>query len=202
MVFPFNILFYCCLRTRTDDGTVQDETSRLIPVLIDQPVHSPQSDHNPDQQRVQERLGHIVRNTQGKMVNVSARLPFNLNNQNLSPRSLNQSSSRSQSKGSEAGSAHPTDEITGLKSGGNGHRRGYPNPSPSPGSDTEYSEIGAGRRPMLDVRLVTDTNPVGDHSGMMNSRGRQSTRANEDDSDAIPPAEEGPKVGAHSDIAT
>jgi hypothetical protein len=79
MVSLFSVLLCsCCSRPRPErkDGE-PDETSRLIPVLID-PSPSSTSPHI-DQQVVQERLGNIVRNTRGKMVNVTA--PSNVQHQ-------------------------------------------------------------------------------------------------------------------------
>jgi hypothetical protein len=81
MVSLFTVLCSCCSRPRLGGRDNEpDETSRLIPVLIDPSPNStsPQPDHI-DQQVVQERLGNIVRNTRGKMVNVTA--PSNVQHQ-------------------------------------------------------------------------------------------------------------------------
>jgi len=70
---------FCCLRPRSlAPSDEPDENSRLIPASDDVP---PAARHViVDQQRMKERLGVIVRAKEGKMVNVNAPLPFNLNN--------------------------------------------------------------------------------------------------------------------------
>jgi hypothetical protein len=88
MISIFRLLYSCCIRP--DDHTATpDETSRLIPVVIDHLPNAASPDPE-NQQRIQERLGDIVRSTQGKMVDVAAQSPFNLHNQNTSPQSLDQ----------------------------------------------------------------------------------------------------------------
>ncbi|KAH9026684.1 hypothetical protein EDB83DRAFT_2526613 [Lactarius deliciosus] len=69
---------FCCLRPRSSSSDEPNENSRLIPASEDVP---PAARHVIiDQQRMKERLGVIVRAKEGKMVNVNAPVPFNLNN--------------------------------------------------------------------------------------------------------------------------
>ncbi|KAH9025652.1 hypothetical protein EDB84DRAFT_365723 [Lactarius hengduanensis] len=69
---------FCCLRPRSSSSDDPNENSRLIPASEDVP---PAARHVIiDQQRMKERLGVIVRAKEGKMVNVNAPVPFNLNN--------------------------------------------------------------------------------------------------------------------------
>src|SRR4051794_33175999 len=99
MAALFHILFSCCFRSDPSERVGDpDETSHLIPVLIDpSPDPSANPGHASDQQKTRERFGNIVHSTQSNMVNVTAHLPFNLHNSKLYPRSLDPSSSRSQS---------------------------------------------------------------------------------------------------------
>ncbi|KAF8196420.1 hypothetical protein BJ912DRAFT_1040048 [Pholiota molesta] len=81
-------LFSCCCHRRqpsSDDVNTPDERSHLIPATSEDLI-SPTSLGLPrtyvdDNQRMKERMSDIVRAKEGKMVNVNARLPFNLHNQ-------------------------------------------------------------------------------------------------------------------------
>ncbi|KAF7334679.1 hypothetical protein MVEN_02298500 [Mycena venus] len=71
-------LFCCCARPRVEDDptVIPTETTHLISGAAGLP-----SPHLPetmaiDRQRLQERMGTIVRSKEGKMVNVNARTPF------------------------------------------------------------------------------------------------------------------------------
>lgn len=67
----------CCCYSRKPESSISDERARLlqfqIPTTPSQPVHVEESSYR-------ERMGTIVRTMEGKMVNVSSRLPFNLHN--------------------------------------------------------------------------------------------------------------------------
>ncbi|KAI0283221.1 hypothetical protein BC826DRAFT_228756 [Russula brevipes] len=92
----FFSLLFCCLRPRRHFlPNEPDENTPLIPasddvqcVASDYPIlyltdvspSRPAARHIVDPQRMKERLGVIVRAKEGKMVNVNAPLPFNLNN--------------------------------------------------------------------------------------------------------------------------
>jgi len=183
MVSLFQLLFSCCLRPHSKNKHPQlpDETSRLIPVLMDPSPHSTSQTHPhiDDPQKIQERLGGIVRSTQGKMVNVTAHLPFNLHNQKLAPRSLDPSSSRSQSSN---GYGYPYDGRRASRGPGGVYVRRQPSAgaSESPGPSSDYSEDGVARKPLLEVRLVTDAEAAaertGDSSGASSRRGRKRAR--------------------------
>ncbi|KAJ3569164.1 hypothetical protein NP233_g5232 [Leucocoprinus birnbaumii] len=92
----------CCCGTRKSDS---DERARLlqfqIPTTPSQPIQAHESNY-------QQRMGTIVRNMEGKMVNVSSRLPFNLHNRVIHD-SMG-SRSRSQSPGYNASEEYPTDD--------------------------------------------------------------------------------------------
>jgi len=120
MASIFALVFSCCMRGHPQDPTVIDETSRLIPTSTDPSNEQPRVvvvDH----QKLKDRLGNIVRSKEGKMVNVSAQIPFNLHNQTLNPR-FHPSTSRSASLSTT--SAYPThnDHIS------NAHRPGLSTP--------------------------------------------------------------------------
>ncbi|KAJ6630480.1 hypothetical protein B0H10DRAFT_1984688 [Mycena sp. CBHHK59/15] len=89
----FARLFSCCIRSRTPDDestVIPNETSRLIPASA-----GPSSPGLPDaivvdHQKLNDKLGTIVRSKEGKMVNVSSRAPFTLHSAStpVSPTSL------------------------------------------------------------------------------------------------------------------
>jgi len=67
----FETVFGCCLRQRhLQEHDPIDETTRLLPPTIDPPVTIYTEVEPPDQQYVKERMGHIVRAKQSKMVNI------------------------------------------------------------------------------------------------------------------------------------
>ncbi|KDR84495.1 hypothetical protein GALMADRAFT_237385 [Galerina marginata CBS 339.88] len=74
-----NILCFCC-RNKDEIDDPYNESSHLIPQTVEPPViysNVVLVDHK----KLQERLGHIVRAKEGKMVNVASHIPFNLHNQ-------------------------------------------------------------------------------------------------------------------------
>ncbi|KAJ7681749.1 hypothetical protein B0H17DRAFT_1075561 [Mycena rosella] len=75
-------LFCCCgHRTAPSDENEVDETTHLIPSNLDSTPTVVFTDH----QRIQERLGVIVRAKERKMVNVNSQIPFNLHNRVITP---------------------------------------------------------------------------------------------------------------------
>ncbi|KAF9445695.1 hypothetical protein P691DRAFT_805278 [Macrolepiota fuliginosa MF-IS2] len=83
----------CCLPKKRS-RTHPDERTYLIPTEPQQPNVDDETTRR--QRALQDRLTRIVRAKEGKMVNLHARLPFNLHNRSLSAR-LDPSSSRSAS---------------------------------------------------------------------------------------------------------
>ncbi|KAF9445214.1 hypothetical protein P691DRAFT_282509 [Macrolepiota fuliginosa MF-IS2] len=76
-MLPFLYHVFCCCRPRGPDVGNIDEHERLlqfqIPTTPSQPIQ-------PKDLEYRHRMGMIVRTMEGKMVNVSSRLPFNLHN--------------------------------------------------------------------------------------------------------------------------
>ncbi|TFK74508.1 hypothetical protein BDN72DRAFT_893183 [Pluteus cervinus] len=80
MVFDMLRSIFCGCFGKSKESSHQDvidETSRLIPQILEPPSPHPSLYK---QQRLQERLDTIVRSKEGKMVNVNSPLPFNLHN--------------------------------------------------------------------------------------------------------------------------
>ncbi|KAF8967538.1 hypothetical protein BDZ97DRAFT_1803853 [Flammula alnicola] len=87
-------LLCCCRREQPEIDGSYDENSRLIPQTVEPPAIYPNVvlvDH----QKLQERLGLIVRAKEGKMVNVASQIPFNLHNQVIPVENSKHSNSRS-----------------------------------------------------------------------------------------------------------
>jgi len=89
-------IFFCCCQESDDAQDQFNESSHLIP---SQSVDSSVIYSNTvvlDHRKLQERLGHIVRTKESKMVNVASQVPFNLHNKVLPPeRSYSRSDSGS-----------------------------------------------------------------------------------------------------------
>ncbi|KAI9455243.1 hypothetical protein BJY52DRAFT_1188468 [Lactarius psammicola] len=164
---------FCCLRPRSLASSDEpNENSRLIPASEDVP---PAARHVIiDQQRMKERLGVIVRAKEGKMVNVNASLPFNLNNNtthrphhhHAQPQPPQQQQSRLDRVRARASSPQPsfdTERQSVLSSAS-------ASASPSQEIDEETT-----RRPALNVRIV--------RPGSALARGRPITR------DVVPSSE-------------
>ncbi|GLB44962.1 hypothetical protein LshimejAT787_1900400 [Lyophyllum shimeji] len=87
----FLLRVFCCLGKRPRDRTIPDDRTRLIPASTvdgetltgDAPGANARAAF--DHVIFKERLGSIVRSKEGKMVNVTSPLPFNLHNK---PRAL------------------------------------------------------------------------------------------------------------------
>ncbi|VDC04999.1 unnamed protein product [Peniophora sp. CBMAI 1063] len=84
-----SILCCCGPREREDASDEPDENTRLI-VPVDEPI--PQPRHAVDSERMKERLGHIVRSKEGKMVSLQGSTSF--------------AGTRSASRVSDAGEEH------------------------------------------------------------------------------------------------
>ncbi|KAF8641282.1 hypothetical protein AX16_010061 [Volvariella volvacea WC 439] len=83
MVFAFlNILCCGCFSREEDESPAQhevlyDETTRLMPHELE-PIPDDDEPQDEETLRRQQMLGEIVRETEGKMVNMGIRFPFNL----------------------------------------------------------------------------------------------------------------------------
>ncbi|EAU82580.1 hypothetical protein CC1G_12999 [Coprinopsis cinerea okayama7 len=86
----------CCCRQQAEEPIheIPDENSLLIPPNFEQNTYT---DSFLDNQKIQERLGTIVRAKEGKMVNLGSHIPFNLHNRTLLPsdRTISRSNSGS-----------------------------------------------------------------------------------------------------------
>ncbi|KAN0130277.1 hypothetical protein V8E53_011900 [Lactarius tabidus] len=178
---------FCCLRPRSVPSSQEpDENSRLIPASDDV---LPAARHViVDQQRMKERLGVIVRAKEGKMVNVNAPLPFNLNNNTAhrphpphTQQPPHQQQMRLDRFRARAGSPQPSfdaERQSVLSSA---------SASASPSHET-YEETA--RRPVLNVRIV--------RPGSALARGRPITRDTAQSSELQQQREEGdsPAEGA------
>ncbi|KAF4580336.1 hypothetical protein EYR38_003232 [Pleurotus pulmonarius] len=93
----FSSILCCCTRARRDSLDSVNERTSLIPHQdIDARVDS-QLDHEVvDQQRLRDKWAAVVREKEGKLINVSNPLPFNFHNRAL-PAMYGTSSSRSAS---------------------------------------------------------------------------------------------------------
>ncbi|PPQ90686.1 hypothetical protein CVT25_003724 [Psilocybe cyanescens] len=99
--------------------TGPNEHSHLIPATNDPSPSSP-SAYVVDHQRMKERMSHIVRSKEGKMVNVTSHLPFNLHNKKLKSSSrsamdVSTSASASSSSPSRSASASTSRSARKLK---------------------------------------------------------------------------------------
>ncbi|CAA7269819.1 unnamed protein product [Cyclocybe aegerita] len=84
LIMPFAALrniFCCCSGGKGEESPLYDERSHLIPESNDPPALVYSSVVLIDRKKIEERLGHIVRAKEGKMVNVASQIPFNLHNQ-------------------------------------------------------------------------------------------------------------------------
>ncbi|KIL58970.1 hypothetical protein M378DRAFT_169949 [Amanita muscaria Koide BX008] len=135
--------FLCCCRCRkqVDDESRIDENTHLIPSVPDYDLYDATILH---QRRLDERLGSIIRSKEGKMVNVSSHLPFNLHNRALPEESFSHSRSASSLRGRRWPSEerYPEDPY---------ERRAYPR---SPSQDSAFRETIT-RQPMFNIRLVS-----------------------------------------------
>ncbi|PCH35973.1 hypothetical protein WOLCODRAFT_20252 [Wolfiporia cocos MD-104 SS10] len=182
MAALFARLFGCCIRSRSHSPAQAepDETTHLIPPTNEIP---PIRAYVVDQQKINERMGTIVRAKEGKMVNVSAQLPFNLLNR--APHMLESSGTRSRSASANDDTANghqpPTASQTRLPSDSPERSE-----SPSLQASRSTSSLHPGdasylppeadpengvRRPVFNARLVRPSS-----TGVWTRRGRSSTR--------------------------
>ncbi|PBK69791.1 hypothetical protein ARMSODRAFT_956590 [Armillaria solidipes] len=146
----FISIFSCCRRKRSKDYIVpNDEEARLI-----LPSTDPLSPAIPnviviDHQRLQDKLGTIVRSKEGKMVNVNSQIPFNLHNQPLPQSSLSRSNSH-----------YRISALTMSSSRNYSHSQSHSGSrasSPSGRRTSSNERMDEYRRtPILNVRLVKD----------------------------------------------
>ncbi|EKM75286.1 hypothetical protein AGABI1DRAFT_132423 [Agaricus bisporus var. burnettii JB137-S8] len=176
------VAWLCCFcRQRSPPSTTPDERTYLIPT---EPQPANINDETVRRQRaLQSRLTSIVRAKEGKMVNLHARLPFNLHNRNLSA-CLDPSTSRSASDSLLTSPASPRYPISyPVNSPSNFHdaKDDYPSRSssvvppqrgrgyegePDWSSDREEES----RAPILNLRLVNPKYGIG--MGRPLTRGR------------------------------
>ncbi|KAL4257481.1 hypothetical protein AB1N83_012061 [Pleurotus pulmonarius] len=95
----FSSLLCCCTRTRRDSLDSVDERTQL---LANEQISQDRVDAPPDQdvidhQRLRDRLEAVVREKEGKLINISNPLPFNFHNRPVIPTAYDASSSRSTS---------------------------------------------------------------------------------------------------------
>ncbi|KAG9220204.1 hypothetical protein CCMSSC00406_0007101 [Pleurotus cornucopiae] len=93
----FSSILCCCTRARRDSLDSVNERTSLIPHQdIDARVDTQLDDEVVDQQRLRDKWAAVVREKEGKLINVSHPLPFNFHNRAL-PAMYGTSSSRSAS---------------------------------------------------------------------------------------------------------
>jgi len=148
----FGHLFGCCLRPRLSSEEQPDERRHLDPNGAGNPIYVPRDTVVSDRQKVKERLGNIVRSKEGKMVNVTDHLPFNLNNRNTPAASTSRLRTESPSPHPSVGTGETT---TTSRSGSSLRPRG--------------GRPGLPKEPALSVRLVKGRD--GTHRGSA-GRGR------------------------------
>ncbi|KAH9940376.1 uncharacterized protein BXZ73DRAFT_42919 [Epithele typhae] len=148
------VLFGCCLRARSPSLDDPDENTPFIAPAEDVAPYVPRN-YSIDHQKMKERLGHIVRSKEGKMVNVNQKLPFNMHNRPT----YRQDRSTNPSPESPSTSAFP-----------HHHRRTHSrDPSPSIQTSRSTSSLHPGdasylppeadpdgivRKPILNLRLI------------------------------------------------
>ncbi|KAF8965640.1 hypothetical protein BDZ97DRAFT_1918190 [Flammula alnicola] len=170
-----------------------NERSHLIPASTDSTPTSLPNAFVVDHQKLKERMGHIVRSKEGKMVNVNSRLPFNLHNKKLSVTIEPSSSSRSASSSTNN---RPSLNFSPLSSTPHTHAQvqahvGAPltsvqHPDVSRSSSVASRETSTHdsdksiRSPILNVRLVRGL-PSG-HSGAASARRGRAKRKGGDSS--------------------
>ncbi|KAF8871946.1 hypothetical protein CPB84DRAFT_1899639 [Gymnopilus junonius] len=81
----FTQIFCCCRHPKVEVDDSYNEESHLIPQTDEPPIIYGPDTVRIDHGKLQERLGHIVRAKEGKMVNVASHIPFNLHNQVIPP---------------------------------------------------------------------------------------------------------------------
>ncbi|KAF9476785.1 hypothetical protein BDN70DRAFT_881975 [Pholiota conissans] len=123
MAFGFWQSLICCYRPIQVEERL-DETTHLIPHIIEPPVTHP-NDRLYDHQQIQARLGDIVRAKEGKMVNVASHIPFNLHNRVIPvEKSMSPSVSRSPSQSADYDEPyHPSHTYFDVYSNRNSARK-------------------------------------------------------------------------------
>ncbi|KAF9455729.1 hypothetical protein BDZ94DRAFT_1359451 [Collybia nuda] len=111
----FMQVFSCCLGRRSREPDIADDRSRLIPATTEPSLENVYDVVVTDQRKFKQRLGSIVRDKEGKMVNVTSHLPFNLYNRTLAAQ--DPSSSRSTSTTRESQSQSPLTYQPRTRSG-------------------------------------------------------------------------------------
>jgi hypothetical protein len=156
--------------------------SHLIPAIAEPTSASMEEGFVIDHRRLKERMSSIVRSKEGKMVNINARLPFNLHNKKLSA-TIDASSSGSRSRSSHRPSLNSSPLSPPLRS--HEHIQGYvvapldhiSHLDSTPGSrenSVHESEVSSTRTPILNVRLVKNL-----PAGLAARRGRPRRKGGE-----------------------
>ncbi|RPD78109.1 hypothetical protein L226DRAFT_283649 [Lentinus tigrinus ALCF2SS1-7] len=192
MASVVHYVFACCMRSHSTDSNGPDERTPFI-----QPADevTPPRSYTVDHQKMKERLGHIVRSKEGKMVNVNQPLPFNLHNRptyGRTDRSLSANTTPPRPTSSTSHSNPSPDSPSAAGYPNQPHDPSYAasrDPSPSiqtsrstsslhPGDASylppEADPDGGVRRPILNVRLVRG--PGGFLAGSRIRQGRSATR--------------------------
>ncbi|KAI0708928.1 hypothetical protein C8T65DRAFT_649391 [Cerioporus squamosus] len=192
MAAVVHYVFGCCMRAGSPDSNGPDERTPFI-----QPADevTPPRSYTVDHQKMKERLGHIVRSKEGKMVNVNQPLPFNLHNRpvygrtdrSLSanttpPRPTSSTSQTNPSPDSPSPAAYPHQPhdppYAASRDPSPSIQTSRSNSSLHPGDASylppEADPDGGVRRPILNVRLVRG--PGGFLAGSRIRQGRSATR--------------------------
>ncbi|KAI0743657.1 hypothetical protein C8Q80DRAFT_1182684 [Daedaleopsis nitida] len=189
MAAVIHYVFGCCLRGRSPPANGPDESTPFIQPTDEVP---PPRNYTVDHQKMKERLGHIVRSKEGKMVNVNQPLPFNLHNRPTYGH-MNRSLSANTTPPRPASSGNPLPDSPSTSAfPTQQHAPSYtPSREPSPSIQTSRSTSslhpgdasylppeadpdGGVRRPILNVRLVRS--PGGFIAGGRVRQGRSVTR--------------------------
>jgi len=183
----FSQLCCCFQREPLIDIRVEppDEQSHLIPATSESTSATMDEGLVIDHRKLKERMSSIVRSKEGKMVNVNARLPFNLHNKKLSA-TIDASSS-----GSRSGSSN---RLSPLSQPSRSHERikghiGAPlepvshrplsrdSSTPDSREPSVHESVSSSRTPILNARLVK-TLPAGT-AGIAARRGRARRKGGE-----------------------
>ncbi|KAI0745626.1 hypothetical protein C8Q76DRAFT_704223 [Earliella scabrosa] len=188
MASVIHYVFGCCMRGRSPTPNGPDERTPFIQPTDEIP---PPRNYTVDHQKMKERLGHIVRSKEGKMVNVNQPLPFNLHNRpayGQTDRSLSANTTPPR----PTSSTNPSPDSPSAAAYPNQHAPSYtPSREPSPSIQTSRSASslhpgdasylppeadpdGGVRRPILNVRLIRG--PGGFIAGGRIRQGRSATR--------------------------
>jgi len=171
----FSALLCCCSRSKTIEEEDEEQNRQLIQAAED-PQISNYGSVTIDDHTAKERLNVIVRAKQGKMVNVLARVPFNLRDDANSKQGNTSSPSRS-TRSFSANLNRPTIMHDGSS------RASSPKPSPSISrsesvsslhhASTSHTLLEDDLEPVLNARLISTNKSK---QRILGRRGRSTTR--------------------------